>query len=177
MSEKYIITGGPGSGKSTLLKALEGLGYRVYEEVSRRIIREQRALESGILPWDNLEAFAGLALSGMLEQHDDAEGREEICFFDRGLPDVFGYLHNSGIPLAGRYMEMFASCRYATTVFMLPPWPEIFIQDSERPQSLIESEALYHSLSYVYRLLGFRLYELPRASVDERVGAIVSVTG
>ncbi|NEX12716.1 MAG: hypothetical protein C1942_08540 [Prosthecochloris sp.] len=177
MPEKYIITGGPGAGKSTLLRALQERGYRTYEEVSRRIIREQAALEGGILPWENLEAFAEVALHEMLQQHDDAAARAEICFFDRGVPDVFGYLHNSGIPVSSRYMELYAACCYQKTVFILPPWPDIFIQDSERPQSFGESEALYHSLADVYRSLGFRLVELGTTSVEERVRAVVSLTG
>ncbi|MER8482285.1 AAA family ATPase [Mesorhizobium sp. M1322] len=37
--------------------------------------------------------------------------------------------------------------RYASHVFITPPWSEIFRQDSERKQTLDEAERTYHALA------------------------------
>ncbi|MBF0586909.1 AAA family ATPase [Prosthecochloris sp. N3] len=174
---RYVITGGPGAGKSTLLQALAAAGYHCYEEASRRLIREQMAARSGVLPWLDMGAFAALALDAMKEQHDDAAEVGGTCFFDRAIPDVFGYLMHAGLEVPQDYLSLFASCRYEPVAFLLPPWREIFVQDRERPQTYSESEELYEALREVYGSLGFRLVELPRASVAERAGFVFSLTG
>ncbi|MEE9905946.1 MAG: AAA family ATPase [Chlorobium sp.] len=92
----YIITGGPGSGKSTLIEGLRQHGFRCYSEVSRQLIRHQSMEPDGVLPWKNLPAFASLAFDAMIDQHEDALGSSGICFFDRGIPDIFGYLEAGG---------------------------------------------------------------------------------
>ena len=165
----YIITGGPGSGKSTLLEALCNEGYRGFSEVSRQLIRQQSLLEDGVLPWNNLPAFARLAFDAMMHQHDQAIVHEGICFFDRGIPDVFGYLEEGMHPVPASYIEAHEQCRYQKHVIVLPPWKEIFTNDSERPQTFQQSISLYQSLCRVYQRLGYTLHELPKISVDERV--------
>jgi predicted ATPase len=54
-------------------------------------------------------------------------------------------------------------------VFIAPPWPEIFVADAERKQSLAEAEATYRAMIEVYTGLGYDLVALPRAPVAERV--------
>ncbi len=175
MTGRYIITGGPGSGKSTLLEALQNEGYRCYREVSRELIREQLSSSDGVLPWKNLPAFARLAFDAMKRQHEHAIGREGICFFDRGIPDVFGYLEASGYPVETEYLEAHARCRYSKTVFVLPPWSEIFVNDRERPQTYRQSVALYYALCKVYERLGYERCEVPKTAVRDRVAFLSSV--
>jgi predicted ATPase len=175
--QRFILTGGPGSGKSTLLEALRQSGYRCYEEVSRQLIREQMSRGTGILPWENMADFAELAVRSMYRQHEESSDSSGICFFDRGIPDVFGYLGYYGLPVPSHYLTMFDSCSYQPEVFLLPPWKEIFVQDRERPQSYDESEALSLWLKAAYTSLGFNVIELPRCSLQERVELVTSVTG
>jgi len=175
--DRYIITGGPGSGKSTLLEELNRRGYCCFEEVSRRIIRREASRENGILPWENLMAFSEMALQEMIRQHGRSSVLDGVCFFDRGLPDVFGYLRNAGLDVPAGYRVSFAACRYRTEVFVLPPWEDIFVQDSERPQTWEESVSLHRSLCEVYSELGFRLFEVPRGTVGYRARYIESVIG
>ncbi len=174
--KRYIITGGPGSGKSTLLEALAAAGHVCYPEVSRELIREQSALPQGVLPWSNLPAFARLAIEAMMQQHDHALAAGAACFFDRAIPDIFGYLQHGGYPVPEHYLEAHARCSYERDLFMLPPWPEIYVNDLERPQSYEESVALYEALCRVYRSLGYRLHEVPKTSVEERTAYLFSVT-
>lgn len=172
-ARRFIITGGPGSGKSTLLEALRCEGLNCYAEVSRELIRQQAARPDGVLPWRNLPAFASLAFSAMLRQHDHADGSGEICFFDRGIPDIFGYLRHGGYEIPDNYLAAHARCRYERVVFILPPWEEIYVNDSERPQRFEESAELYHAIGSTYATLGYTLVEVPKMSVDSRCGFIL----
>ena len=174
---RYIITGGPGSGKSSLIEALRNKGVHCYSEVSRELIRQQIMISDGVMPWNNLPAFARLAFNGLLRQHDPSLSTSNLVFFDRGLPDIFGYLHHGGFAIPLDFLEAHAGCRYNTEVFILPPWPDIYIKDSERPQSYEESEALFHSIHNTYNSLGYTLHEVPKASVTERINYLFSITG
>lgn len=176
-AECYILTGGPGSGKSTLLNALGAYGYCCYEEVSRLLIREQAALDKGIMPWNDLPAFAELVIEAMIKQYRMSQEVGGICFFDRAVPDVFGYLKNSGLAVPPKYLDLLGECRYKKEVFMFPPWPAIFVQDDERPQTYEESVSLYHALFETYEEYGFMVYEVPEGSVQERVTYIQSKVG
>lgn len=176
-SQKFIITGGPGSGKSTLLEALKAQGFCCFEEVSRELIKEQTALRSGILPWDNLPAFAELVFHRMIEQYEASTKQEGICFFDRGIPDIFGYLENSGYTIPESYLTKLEACDFSQTVFILPPWPEIYMQDSERPQTYKDSVSLYNAIKTAYLEQGFALHEVPKTTVEKRVQFINGVVG
>jgi predicted ATPase len=174
---RFIITGGPGSGKSTLLHALKARGFGGYREVSRDIIRREARREGGVLPWTDLEAFSRLAVRAILRQHAHALRRSDTCFFDRGLPDVFGYLRHAGLEVPGEYLQAHGRCRYSPTVFVLPYWEEIYVNDAERPQSAEEASALNRSIREAYGSLGYRLLEVPKAGVEERVGWVLGAAG
>ena len=174
-SEKFIITGGPGSGKTTLCNALTRKGFACFEESSRKLIKQESQKKDGILPWDNLEAFADLVIKDMLNQFESSNHLTGPCFFDRAIPDIFGYLRNSGFEIPKSYYHNLNQTSYNTNVFILPPWSEIFIQDSERPQTYDESVNLYYALRETYTDLGYRLWELPTCEPESRVNYIQNI--
>ena len=174
---RFIITGGPGSGKSTLLGELRRRGFGGYPEASRDIIRREARRRGGVLPWTDLEAFSRLAVRAILRQHADALKRSGACFFDRGLPDVFGYLRHAGLEVPGEYLRAHEGCRYSNTVFILPYWEEIYVNDAERPQSAEEASSLGRSIAGSYRSLGYRLVEVPKAAVGERAEWVLRAAG
>jgi predicted ATPase len=89
--------------------------------------------------------------------------------FDRGVPDVLGYLRLCGLPVPAHMLRAAEQRRYHRRVFIAPHWPEIFRLDSERTQSLEEAEATYFAMARIYRELGYELVHLPLAPVAERV--------
>jgi len=96
----FIVTGGPGSGKSTLLAALSGAGYRTMPEAGRAIIQDQVTIGGNALPWADKKTFAELMLSWDLRSYREAERNiGTAIFFDRGIPDVIGYLQLSNVPI------------------------------------------------------------------------------
>lgn len=145
-------------------------------EAGRGIIRDQVAIGGVALPWADRNAFADLMLSWDLRSYREAQAAAELgtVFFDRGIPDVIGYLQLSRLsvpPQAQRAAEMF---RYNDRVFIAPPWPEIFAQDSERKQTVEEADATYYAMAEVYAGLGYELVTLPRLPVAERVAFVLS---
>ncbi len=175
MSNKFIITGGPGSGKSTLCQVLKNKRQRCFDEVSRQIIKQETQKTDGILPWENLPDFAGLVLEEMKRQCQQAASVKEVCFFDRGIPDIFGYLQHHTFPIPDRYYECLRECNYNMNVFILPPWPDIYVQDSERWQSFEESVELYQALREAYARLGYVLWELPKHSPENRARYVLEL--
>jgi predicted ATPase len=168
--QRIVIAGGPGSGKSTLLRALAESGEICYEETSRVLIREQLARAGRLVPWGDLSAFAQECSARMRAQVADS-ARHGRCFFDRGLPDLIGYLSHGGQSAPDAWRT--ASRAYASAVFFAPPWREIFVNDAERPQSFAEAQELSAHIRRAYLDCGFRLIELARSSVAERVRQVL----
>lgn len=167
--EFYVITGGPGSGKSSLVDALYGAGFDTMPEAGRTIIRDQLDLGGNALPWADRAAFAELMFGWDLRSYREAARSKGPVVFDRGIPDVVGYLHLCDLPVPPRLFEAAKLHRYNRTVFVAPPWPEIFVQDAERKQTLADAEATYRTMVEVYSSLDYELVSLPRVSVEERV--------
>lgn len=163
-----VITGGPGSGKSTLVEALAKLGVPHMPEAGRAIIQDQMAIGGSALPWADRQAFADLMLGWEMRSHREAHAMSGTVIFDRGVPDIVGYLTLCDLPVPSYVARAAATLRYHRRVFIAPPWPEIFTQDPERKQTLEEAEATYHKLVAAYSDLAYELVPLPRTSPEAR---------
>jgi predicted ATPase len=173
----YIVTGGPGSGKSTLIEALESRGYARSLEAGRGIIQDQMAIDGPALPWRDPLLFAELMLNWEMRSYHAAQAHAGPVLFDRGVPDVIGYLTLCGLPVPAHFERAAARFRYHKVVFIAPPWPQIFPQDAERRQSPEEAEQTYAAMVRTYTSRGYTLVELPRASIEDRVGFVVERIG
>jgi predicted ATPase len=173
----HVLTGGPGSGKSTLIAALRRMGFNGSTEAGRAIIRDQVAIGGPALPWRDPRLFAELMLCWEMRSYRMAEQQTGPVFFDRGLPDVVGYLRLTGLPVPAHINEAAAAFLYNRRVFVAPPWPEIFHQDGERKQTFAEAERTYEALVAAYAGVGYELAELPRSTVEERVRFVLDRTG
>lgn len=96
------------------------------------------------------------------------------CFFDRGLPDIAGYLNLMARPVPEFLNRAITTFRYAPMVFIAPPWKAIFVQDEERKQSFDEAVQTYHAMVNVYRQSGYVLTELPYLTLEMRADFVVS---
>lgn len=165
----YIISGGPGSGKSTLLKALAQHGFPCMPEAGRAIIQHQQSIGGTALPWADRSLFAELMLTWDLRSYNEALQLNTSVLFDRGIPDVMGYLRLCKLPVPAHIVKAAKTYRYHRRVLIAPPWQEIFTGDEERKQSFEEAQATYKALEAVYLQLGYELLPLPLISVEERV--------
>nr|WP_314187633.1 AAA family ATPase [uncultured Brevundimonas sp.] len=167
-----VVTGGPGSGKTSLIEALANLGYDVEPEAGRAIIRQQQSVDGPALPWRDRALFAQRMLEHDIEAHDRSRANG-LVFHDRGLPDVIGYLTLCGLPVPDHMSDAARMLRYHPTVFIAPPWPEIFGQDAERRQDFDEAKRTYEAMAAVYPHYGYRLVAMPKATIAERVAFVL----
>lgn len=169
----YIVTGGPGSGKASLMDALHDRGYSCSLEAGRGIIQDQVKIDGRALPWRDPLLFAELMLSCEMRSYHTAQESAGPVFFDRGVPDVLGYLRLVGTSPPEHIHVAARMCRYNSTVFVAPPWRDIFRQDHERKQDFDEAVRTYDALVATYANLGYQLVEIPRSPVEERVGFVL----
>lgn len=173
----FIITGGPGAGKTTLLDALAAQGHHHTLEAGRAIIQDQMAIDGPALPWRDPALFAEAMLVWDMRSYHMAEVMPGAVFFDRGVPDMIGYLRLMGLPVPAHMMRAAAAFRYNRRVFIAPFWPEIFANDRERKQSPDEALRTCEAITAAYRELGFEIVLLPKASVAERVHFVLDQAG
>lgn len=174
MKSFFVVTGGPGSGKTTLIDALERAGFARTVEAGRGVIQDQMEIDGPALPWRDPAAFAELMLGWEMRSYRMAERQAGPVFFDRGVPDVIGYLRLMRLPVPAHMEKAAEVFRYRHRVLMAPPWREIFTQDAERRQDFAEAERTYEALAETYVRVGYELVELPRASVAERLQFVVN---
>lgn len=170
---RIVVTGGPGSGKTRLIEALAAAGHATSPEMGRAIIRRQQAIDGQALPWRDRALFAELMLDCELAAHARAKEAIGPVFFDRGVPDVVGYLTLCGLPLPPHAERAARDIRYDRRVFIAPVWPEIFAQDAERRQDLEEAQRTFDAMAETYPRFGYDLIELPKAPVAERVAFVL----
>lgn len=169
----FVVTGGPGSGKSSLISELEKRCFARSIEAGRSIIQDQVTIGGRALPWDDRQLFAELMLSWEMRSYSAAQLGEGTVFFDRGVPDVIGYLRLCQLPVL-KHMKIAAETfRYNSTVFIAPPWQEIFHQDRERKQDFEEAIQTYDALVETYQEQNYSLVELPRLPLDQRVNFVL----
>tara|TARA_Y100000815_G_C13242351_1_gene462319 strand:+ start:250 stop:777 length:528 start_codon:yes stop_codon:yes gene_type:complete len=173
----HVVTGGPGSGKSSLIEALSRRVISTVPEAGRAIIRDQMLIDGPALPWADRAAFAEQMLGWELRSHREAALRAEPVIFDRGVPDVIGYLTLCKLPVADHIGEAARLFRYNRRVFLAPFWPEIFTHDAERKQHLAEAKATCEAMRETYRSLGYELVDLPCTSVEERADFVLERLG
>ena len=137
-------------------------------EAGRAIMQDQVDIGGTALPRADREAFATLMLAWELRSYREAVSAPGPIIFDRGIPDVIGYLRMCGLPLPATALRAAEQRRYANRVFIAPPWPAIFEQDAERKQTPEETEATFHAMIDSYSGLDYELVPLPFASVAER---------
>ena len=168
----HIITGGPGSGKTTLVEALGKGGMAIVPEVGRQIILEQQAIGGSATHGGDRALFSELMLTRAVGDYERYRGTSGPVVFDRGIPELVGYRRLSGLPVPDHFRNAAAVYRYAPTVFLAPPWPGIYRNDSERKQSLEEALATYEAVRVACNEAGYDLVELPLVSVAERVAFV-----
>lgn len=163
-----VITGGPGSGKTTLIETLAAAGHARTFEAGRAIIQDQRRIGGAALPTVDVALFAEMMLCWELRSYGESAHYAGPVFFDRGVPDVIGYLRLMDLAIPQHIDRAARLYRYNPRVFIAPPWPAIFGQDEERKQDFSEAVRTYHSIVRTYRDYDYELIELPLDSPEAR---------
>jgi predicted ATPase len=171
----FIVTGGPGAGKTTLLNVAAAAGIRIGQEAARGIIQSQAAIGGPAHHFGDRAFYAELMLDRDTQTylHLCDGGGPALC--DRGIPELVLYRRDAGLNEAAHFLRAAELYRYNPTVFMAPPWAEIYVTDAERRQDWAHAQRVHASLRDGYAELGYRIVELPKAPVAERLAFVMDV--
>jgi predicted ATPase len=164
MNRWVVLSGCSGGGKSSLAAELGRRGYGVVEEPGRRVIAEEEQGDGRALPWHDMKAFLLRVIAMAREDLERARAAQDgWVFFDRGLIDALVALGNiEGEPTVGAFAD--GPLHYHHRVFLVPPWPGIFVQDEgTQARSCVRDAGVFASAC---RIPGSRLRD-DRASEDE----------
>lgn len=172
----FVITGGPGAGKTTLVRELQKRGMACVPEAARQIIQEQVQAKGNAVPWGGTTRYTELMLAQSIADYAKHSGATAPTFFDRGIPDVLCYARLIGL----RLDEIQHACRqyrYGRSVFLAPPWREIYTVDEQRRQTFAEAVETYQVMTQVYADCGYEVVELPQVSPAERAKFLLREIG
>lgn len=167
---RIVITGGPSTGKTSIIQSLEKDGKPVFHEIARKVIKEQLDIGTNKVPWEDVSSFSKLVLEEQIQ--DFQLGTNSINFYDRGIPDIIGYLNYNNQPKISELEAAVSNYKY-DYIFITPPWKDIYQTDNERRETFEESIALFHELQGAYESRGYSPIVLPNDSIAKRIEFIL----
>ncbi len=168
---QLVLTGAPGAGKTTLLIAAAAAGYATSPEVARSLLQQPGGM--ALREADPL-VFAEAMLEAHVREFEAAAAKPGPVLFDRGFPDVVGFLDVSGLPVPKSVDAACRQIRYTGPIFRAPGWAAIYRQDHERIQTWDQAVASDEAVTAAWRRYGYEVIDLPLLGVPERLEFLVS---
>lgn len=169
-----LLIGAPSTGKTSVLEALKQEGFICYDEISRQITLEARAEGIEHLFKEKPLLFSEKLLEGRIQQFKASTTMpDEWTFLDRGLPDITAYMDMVKQAFPHKF-EMANRSYIYDKVFWFPVWQKIHQQDNERYEDFHLANQIETYLLKWYSLYNYRLIEVPKTSVSNRVEFITS---
>jgi len=163
-----VLSGCSGGGKSSLLAEMARRGYPIKPEPGRQIVKEQSYLGGDAVPWGDVAKFVELCVARGTYFYNTAHPTEKPVLFDRSIVDAVASLPRLGLPVPPHLRNALQRYRYASVVFMTPPWEELFESDRERRHSFSDAVAEYEDLLESYPANGYAVELLPKIALAER---------
>ena len=174
-SNLVVVTGGPGAGKTTLIHYLNERGYETSPEVARNVIETQKERGGTALPWQDNDAYCRLMTRGAIRAWQDGMAQDPApVFFDQGLPDILAHRRLGKQPEDNALKQALETYRYRRTVFILPPWAEIYKTSDTRTQNFAEAVKSYVVLYRTYLECGYEPIEIRKGPVEQRAAQILA---
>ena len=159
-----VITGAPCSGKTAVIHLLEQRGHKVVHEVARAYIDDE-LMKGKTLAEIKADEWA-------FERHilmekvriESTLKKDEIIFFDRGVPDSIAYYKLNGLDSAEPFQKS-AEVRYQN-VFLFERLS--FLIDPARSENEKTAQRLSRLIEESYQSLGYDIIHVPMLSVEER---------
>ena len=92
----YVIAGGPCSGKSKIIERLAFLGFAVRTEAARILIDQEMSCGRTLAEIRHDEAAFQRAVLQLKQEAEARTPRDQVVFWDRGIPDSLVYLEACG---------------------------------------------------------------------------------
>jgi predicted ATPase len=166
-----VLTGAPGAGKTTLLESAAAAGFQKSHEVARELLRAPGGM--ALREADPL-GFADAMLEAHLRELAAERDPSRPVVFDRGLPDVVGFLDVSGLSVSARIDAACRSVRYSGPILRAPAWQDIYRPDSERIQDWAGAVASDEAVTAAWRRYDYTVLDLPFAPVTDRLAFLVA---
>ena len=99
---------------------------------------------------------------------------QAITFFDRGVLDALAMVAEAAPERRPELVALAADYPYHPTVFVLPPWEEIYVTDDERDHTFTHAVRVSESLVAWYRSCGYHVDLVPKLPVAERCNHVLS---
>ena len=148
-----------------MLEELSHRGIATGPEVARTILQAPGGME---LRATDPRGFAFAMLEAQLASWRDARDGAEVVVFDRGFPDIAGFLRVEGLEVPAEIDHVCRQYRYDGPIFHAPAWAEIYRQDAERIQSWGGAVASDEAVVAAWCDYGYSPIALPLASPEER---------
>lgn len=162
-----VLTGAPGAGKTTLLDAAAAAGISTSPEVARELLKTPGGM--ALRAKDPL-GFAEAMLEAHVREFERHVSAPGLVVFDRGFPDVVGFLDVSGLAVPASIDKVCRELRYQGPILRAPAWAAIYVQDAERIQDWEQAVASDKAVTAAWKRYGYEVTELPLLGVDERLG-------
>ena len=175
MTKRILLTGGPGFGKSSIIEELERMGFSVFHEIARQIIHDEVETGGTALPWLDINSFSAQVLQGRINQY--ALGDTGLWFYDRGLPDIAGFLRKEKKETPEEIWQLCQDFKYDPVVYITPPWEAIFHRDAERKEDFAAALKVHRALESVYQELGYEIVPIPMGSIRWRAQYLLNSAG
>src|SRR5690606_5939897 len=118
-----------------IIGRLAARGFPTVAESGRAILRQQAAIGGNAVHHGDAEAYRELMLQRGVDDFERMSGETDVpVFFDRGIAELAGYSRLIGVAVPAHVRRAAALYRYNPTVFVAPPWPEIYVNDDLRRQ-------------------------------------------
>lgn len=167
LPRQAVITGAPGAGKTTLLNAAAAAGIRTSPEVARQLLQSPGGM--ALRESDPL-GFAEAMLEAHLREFERHADHGEPVLFDRGFPDVVGFLDVSGLSVPKAVDQACRTLRYTGPILRAPAWAAIYVQDKERIQDWEQALASDEAVTAAWRRYGYDVTDFPLTDVEARLG-------
>lgn len=163
---RVVIAGPPGAGKTTLLAELSRLGYRTVSDSAREVIRERKA--AGLPPRPDPLEFACQILERDVEKYRAVVDLPGWVFFDRSGLEAIAMVRQASPDGVSHQDSSNPQFMFHELVFILPPWKEIYVTDSERDHSFEHALRVHAEVVELYAALGYEPSEVPRGTPVQR---------
>jgi predicted ATPase len=173
-----VISGCSGGGKSTLINELNKMGYAVVREAATEILNQQLNENGQKTPSKDPDGFCKLLIEKSLEDFHRAKAMTDVydntIFFDRSYLEGIRYYKRLNTIDSNKYDFFINDLRYFHTVYITPPWKEIYCQNGARKHSFKKSVDDFEKVVSFYPNCGYQTIELPKVDVRTRIQFILS---
>ena len=166
LPRRAVLTGAPGAGKTTLLNAAAAAGLTTSPEVARVLLQQPGGMA---LRAADPQGFAEAMLEAHMHEFERHADHPDPVLFDRGVPDVVGFLDVSGLIVPKSVDQACRTLRYTGPVLRAPAWAAIYQQDAERIQTWEEAVASDDAVTAAWRRYGYQMIDLPLVGVEARL--------